>query len=348
MRELLRVDSLVKYFPIEKQVFIAAVNDVSFAIGRGETLGLVGESGSGKTTVGRCVLRLLEPTGGAIFFKDREITKLKDRELRELRPRMQIVFQEPFASLNPRRTVRQTVEEPLHLEGQLSADQITARVGESLQAVHLSNRHLSRYPAQLTASEQQRVGIARAIATHPDLVVLDEPTSTLDQSVRAEILDVLIELQQRFEMSYLLISHDLTAVERVSHRIAIMYLGKIVETGTTEQIFARQFHPYSRALLSAVLYPDPRRKLDPFMLEGEIPSPINPRDECSLLGRCPISQDSCALAFPPLEPVEPGRLAACYRWREFVTDMVEPSDDRADSSKEAVPVRDLCEERRTM
>jgi oligopeptide/dipeptide ABC transporter ATP-binding protein len=329
MDELLRVESLVKHFPLEKGQFIAAVNDVAFSIGRGETLGLVGESGSGKTTVGRCVLRLIEPTGGRIEFDGKDITTLDVQRLRRLRHRMQLVFQEPFASLNPRRTVRQTVEEPLVLEGHLGASERGARIREIADLVHLSERQLGRYPSQLTASEQQRVGIARAIVTHPDLIVLDEPTSTLDQSVRAEILDVLIDLQEEFGTSYLFISHDLTAVERVSHRIAIMYLGRIVEVGTADQIFGRQYHPYSRALLSAVLYPDPRRKLEPFLLEGEIPSAINPEDECPLYGRCPIGLPSCTAAFPPYEEVEPGHRTACYRWQDFVAGTAEPIAGRA-------------------
>jgi oligopeptide/dipeptide ABC transporter ATP-binding protein len=326
---LVRVESLVKHFPLEKGQFIAAVNDVSFTIGRGETLGLVGESGSGKTTVGRCILRLIEPTAGRIEFDGQDITLLKQDKLRQLRARMQLVFQEPFASLNPRQTVRKTVEEPLVLEGRLDAAQRGRRIREIIDLVHVTERHLGRYPFQLTASEQQRVGIARAIVTHPNLIVLDEPTSTLDQAVRAEILDVLIELQDQFGTSYLFISHDLTAVERVSHRIAIMYLGRLVETGTADQIFAQQYHPYSKALLSAVLYPDPQRKLEPFMLEGEIPSAINPEDECPLYGRCPIGLESCTRAFPPYEEVEPGHQTACYRWREFVSGAAEPTGDGA-------------------
>ena len=336
MSELLRVESLVKNFPLDKHQYIAAVNDVSFTIGRGETLGLVGESGSGKTTVGRCVLRLIEPTAGRIEFDGKDITRLPDGQLRALRGRMQLVFQEPWAALNPRRSVRQAIEEPLVLERRLDADQRTARVDEILRAVNLSPKHLSRYPKQLTASEQQRVGVARAIVTQPDLIVLDEPTSALDQSVRAEILDVLIELQNQFGTSYLFISHDLTAVERVSHRIAIMYLGRIVETGTTEEIFATQYHPYSKALLSAVLYPDPHRRLAQFLIEGEIPSAINPADECSLHARCPIGQPSCLDASPPLEEVTPGHHAACYRWRELVGGLASAPGGKPGTDEEVV------------
>jgi oligopeptide/dipeptide ABC transporter ATP-binding protein len=317
MTDLLRVESLVKHFRLDKDTYIGAVNDVSFTIGRGETLGLVGESGSGKTTVGRCVLRLLEPTSGSVLFDGEDITRVPEAQLRRLRARMQLVFQEPFASLNPRRTVRQTVEEPLILH-KVEGEERRNRVRDLLKAVGLSERYLDRYPGQLTGSEQQRVGIARALVTHPDLVVLDEPTSTLDQSVRGEILEVLADLQRRFETSYLLISHDLTAIEQISHRIAIMYLGRMVEFGSAEQIFRQQHHPYSKALLSAVLYPDPHRRLEPFLLEGEIPSAVNPQDRCPLYGRCPIGVESCTRAFPAFEEVEPGHIAACYRTHEFV------------------------------
>ena len=330
--ELLRVEGLVKHFPLDRGSSIVAVNGVSFTVGRGETLGLVGESGSGKTTVGRCILRLIEPTAGTIRFDGVDISTIPQSRLRTLRSRMQIVFQEPFASLDPRWSVGRTVEEPLMLQGHLNGAQRTERVKEVLDAVRLEGRYLSRRPADLTTSEQQRVSIARAIATHPALVVLDEPTSALDVSVRAEILDLLVELQNEFGMAYILISHDLTAVERVSHRIAIMYLGRIVEVGATAQILAKQFHPYSRALLSAVLYPDPHRKLDPFVLKGEIPSAINPPDECSLVGRCPIAQEHCKSAFPPLREVEQGHFAACYRSIEFATGTLLGSADDASAA----------------
>ena len=319
MSELLRVEGLKKYFPLQqKGLYVAAINDVSFTVGRGETLGLVGESGSGKTTVGRCVLRLLEPTAGHVVFDGVDLVELPPKQLRPLRHRMQLVFQEPYASLNPRLSVRQTVEEPLILEGALSSEKRLARVKEMLAAVRLGERYLGRYPTEMTASEQQRLGIARAIVTQPDLVVLDEPTSTLDPSVRGDILDVLVGLQKQFGTSYIFISHDLTAVERVSHRIAVMYLGRLVEVAPTRQLSETQHHPYSRALLTAVLYPDPTRRLEPFVLKGEIPSAVNPPDECPLVGRCPIEKPFCTAAFPPLEEVAPGHRAACYRSAEFV------------------------------
>jgi oligopeptide/dipeptide ABC transporter ATP-binding protein len=317
MKPLLEIESLKKHFPLGKDQFVAAVNGVSFTMARGETLGLVGESGSGKTTVGRCALRLLDPTAGKVEFDGTDLTTLSEKQLRRKRSRMQLVFQEPFASLNPRRTVVKTVEEPLKREGKLDRAQRAERVRETLAAVNLGADHLGRYPAELTTGEQQRVGIARAIVTRPDLVVLDEPTSNLDPSVRAEILDVLIRLQEEFGMSYLFISHDLTAVERISHRIAVMYLGRIVEIAPVDQLMEHQYHPYTRALLSAVLFPDPHRRLEPFALEGEIPSAINPRDECSLIGRCPFAKETCRTAFPPLEEVAPRHFVACYRWADI-------------------------------
>lgn len=318
MTDLLRVEHLTKLFPLEKGKAIYAVNDVSFSIGRGETLGLVGESGSGKTTVGRCVLRLIPPTSGSVAFDGEEITNLDDEHLRRMRHRMSLVFQDPFTSLNPMRTVHQTVEEPLLIQGELGRDARETRVREMLDAVRLGQRYRRRYPGELTASEQQRLAIARALVTHPSLVVVDEATSTLDATARAAILDVLIGVQRDLGVSYLFISHDLTAVERISHRIAIMYLGRIVEVASMEAIFRKQLHPYSRALLSAVLFPDPDRRLEPFHLAGEIPSAINPPAECPLVGRCPFVIPDCRNVVPPLVELENGHQTACIRSREFL------------------------------
>jgi oligopeptide transport system ATP-binding protein len=322
MSELLRVEHLNKLFPIDSHSAIHAVNDVSFTIGRGETLGLVGESGSGKTTVGRCVLCLIRPTSGRVTFDGEEITALGPEALRSMRHRMSLVFQDPYTSLNPMRTVRQTVEEPLIIEGQLDRQAREARMQTSFEAVRLSARHLGRYPGELTASEQQRLAIARALVTHPALVIVDEATSTLDARSRATILDVLIDLQRELGVSYLFISHDLTAVERISHRIAIMYLGRIVELASRDEIFEHQLHPYSRALLSAVLFPDPRRRLEPFYLAGEIPSAINPRPQCPLVGRCPFVLPACRAASPPLVELVDGRWTACMRSGEWLSDGV--------------------------
>ena len=314
MTAMLEVQNLTKVFHIGKDADLIAVNNVSFSLNRGETLGLVGESGSGKTTVGRCVLRLIEPTEGRVILDGDDITDLKPDALRDLRERMQLVFQDPFGSLNPRLTVSQAVAEPLQLHG-MGRDERRARTKEILDHVGLGERFHKHYPADLTASEQQRVGIARALVTRPEFVVLDEPTSMLDPSARAEILDLLQTIQRETGTAYIFISHDLTSVAKISHRIAIMYLGHIVEHAPTDVIMDDQRHPYSRALLSAVLFPDPKRTPDPYVIEGEIPTAINPKPECPLYGRCPIREDACRSEVPPMVEVEPSHLTACRRWQ---------------------------------
>jgi oligopeptide/dipeptide ABC transporter ATP-binding protein len=318
MSELLRVTNLVKRFPVGKDSFVGAINGVSFELGVGETLGLVGESGSGKTTTGRCILRLVEPTAGTIQFDGADLSAMDHDRLREMRPQMQLVFQEPQASLNPRRTVGATLAEPLVLDGQLSKTERAARVIETLSLVGLGSHHLHLLPAQLTSSEAQRVGVGRALVTRPKLVVLDEPTSALDTTVRSALLDVLQTIQNELGTSFLFISHDLTAVRRISHRVAIMYLGRIVEIAPTEELFAQQAHPYSRALLSAVLPVNPRAPLDPFVVEGEIPSAVNPRDECPFYSRCPLGTSDCLRSFPGFREVAPGHLAACVHSDELM------------------------------
>ncbi len=313
---LVVVEGLVKRFYLKGQNYVDAINGISFEIGRGETLGLVGESGSGKTTVGRCLLRLVEPTSGRIRFEGSDITQLTRQELRTLRSRLQMVFQDPFASLNPRRTVRQTVEEPLALQRGTPARARLGMITEILKRVGLGPQYLDRFPIELTASEQQRVGIARALITSPKLVVLDEPTSTLDPTVREEILGLLRSLQSSMSVAYLFISHDIMAVERMSHRVAVMYLGHIVEQAPTAAIMADPRHPYTRALMSAVLSPDPTRRLPRNLVVGEIPSAINPRRECPFYSRCPIRLDRCLDDVPPMAVVGPEHAAACLRWRE--------------------------------
>jgi oligopeptide/dipeptide ABC transporter ATP-binding protein len=313
---LLDVRDLMKHFPLPHGRSLRAVNGISFNIERGEALALVGESGSGKTTVARCVLRLIEPTRGTIRFLGHDITAMSQERFRGLRPRIQLVFQEPYDSLNPRMRVGRIIEEPLMLAGRLLPRQRQTRVRELLAMVGLDESFFSPYPHQLSGGEQQRIGIARAIATDPDLVVLDEPTSALDVSVRAEILDLLTDLQERLGFAYLFISHDLTAVRRVCQRVAVMYLGKIVETGRAEEIFSRPLHPYSRALLSSVLYPDPTQERARFPLQGEIPSPINLPPGCHLHPRCPWAQRECDREYPGLEEILPGRHVACFRARE--------------------------------
>jgi oligopeptide/dipeptide ABC transporter ATP-binding protein len=313
---LVTVEGLVKRFYLKGQNYVGAINGISFEIGRGETLGLVGESGSGKTTVGRCLLRLVEPTSGHIRFEGSDITRLTKRELKPLRSRMQMVFQDPFASLNPRRTVRQTVEEPLALQRDAPARAWLGRATEILERVGLGPQYLDRFPIELTASEQQRVGIARALITSPKLVVLDEPTSTLDPTAREEILGLLRSLQSSMSVAYLFISHDITAVERLSHRVAVMYLGYIVEHAPTATIMSDPRHPYTRALMSAILSPDPTRRLPRNLVVGEIPSAINPRRECPFYSRCPIRLDPCLNDVPAMAAVGSEHGAACLRWRD--------------------------------
>ena len=314
---LLEVSNLVKHFPMGRRQTVKAINDVSFHIDRGETLALVGESGSGKTTVGRCILRLIEPTEGRIRFAGAQVDTMSANQLRALRPRVQMVFQEPYDSLNPRMRIRKIVEEPILLGGDMTPAQRHDRVAEVLEMVRLGADSMDKYPHQFSAGEQQRIGIARAISTEPELVVLDEPTSALDVSVRAEILDLLTDLQEDLALSYLLISHDLTAVRRVCHRVAIMYLGKIVERGNADELFEQPLHPYSRALLSSVLYPDPSEQLSRFLLSGEIPSPIDLPPGCHLHGRCPWAVDTCNDAYPDAEELLPGRHVACFWAREM-------------------------------
>jgi len=317
---LLEVDNLSKTFYLGDGRQIAAVQNVKFEIGRGETLGLVGESGSGKTTVGRCLLRLTEPDVGSIVFDGEDATMWNDKQLRLARRRMQMVFQNPAESLNPMLRIGATFRESLLVLGNIGRADRTDRMEAALASVGLDAWLLDRVPGELTASEQQRVGIARALLTSPDLVVLDEPTSSLDPSARAAFLELVVEVQQQHGISYLCISHDLHAVSAISHRIAIMYLGRIVETGPTSQIVAQQVHPYSRALMSAVLHPDPFEPLGGFTLKGEIPTLTERRNECPLVGRCPVAVERCGLGEPVLQHVTADREAACFRAEEIIVD----------------------------
>ncbi len=313
---ILQVKNLVKQFAIpgSKDV-VNAVNNVTFNVNKGEVLGLVGESGSGKTTIGRCIARLEDVTSGEIVFLGKKINHLKSRELGEVRSKLQMVFQDPHDSLNPRMTIGRTLDEPLYLQGKLSKSERTVRVLELLEMVRLNSDYRDKYPHQLTGGQVQRVGIARALATNPELIVLDEPTSVLDIAVRGEILDLLKKIQEETGVSYIFISHDLTAVKYVSHRIAIMYLGEIVELTDAETIFREQLHPYSKALLSAVLFPDPNYENPSFHLEGEIPSPINLPKGCFLYSRCPIATEQCKYKGPKLEEVRPNHFVACFNWK---------------------------------
>jgi oligopeptide/dipeptide ABC transporter ATP-binding protein len=308
---LLRVENLTKFYR-EGAYTIHAVNGVSFEVYPGEAVGLVGESGCGKSTTARCILRLEEPTSGRILFDRTDLTTLPAGELRALRQSLQIVFQDPHESLNPRFTVRRTLREPLALHG-LFRDE--AQLNEAIERVNLEREHQGRYPHQLSGGQKQRVGVARAIMTHPQFVVLDEPTSSLDMSVRIHVLALLHRLQREMNMAYLFISHDLSTVRHLCDRVLVMYLGRIVEMGPTEEVFAQPQHVYTRALLSAIPIPDPTVKRERLLLEGETPSPRELKPGCSLQDRCPFVADEC-LKPVPFYPVGNGHEAACRLAKE--------------------------------
>ena len=311
----LEIKNLSKHFNTrtKKQVLIA-VNDVSLSFPKGKTLGLIGESGSGKSTIGRCILRLTEPTSGEILCDGQNLANLSEKQFRkQWRPRMQMVFQDPFDSLNPRMTIRSLLLEPIRLAGQLSGRNPDEIVADLLKKVKLDPEMASAYRHQLTPGQQQRVGIARAIATSPAFLVLDEPISLLDISVRAEILKILYEIQESEGLTYLFISHDLSTVQDFCHNVAVMYLGRIVETGTVEQVFNNPLHPYSQALLQSVLYPDPSKRHQPSQLSGEIPSPINTPPGCPLHTRCPRATEACGKTTQQLVDIGDGHLVACMR-----------------------------------
>jgi oligopeptide/dipeptide ABC transporter ATP-binding protein len=311
---LLQVESLAKQYSVPRsRLVLRAVNGVSFAIEEGETLALVGESGSGKTTVGRCILRLVEPDAGDIRFSGQDITRMRGRQLRRLRAKMQIVFQEPYDSVNPRMKIDRIIAEPLRNLADMSPREHRARVREVAALVSLDRESLQRYPHELSAGALQRACIARALATDPAFIVLDEPTSLLDLGSRSSIIRLLSTLQDRIGVAYLFISHDLATVRHVSHRVAVMYLGKVVETGATEQIFAKAQHPYTRSLLASILEPTPGAPPPAIRLRGEISSPIDLPTGCSLHPRCPLAIGSCSVVTPELEDIEEEHLVSCIR-----------------------------------
>jgi oligopeptide transport system ATP-binding protein len=315
---LLRVRHLKKYFPIRGGLFsrevarVHAVDDVSFDILRGETLGLVGESGCGKSTTGRAILRLIEPTAGEVWFEDRNVTALDKRALRALRKEMQIIFQDPYASLNPRMTVGAIIGEALIIHKLApTRRQREERVVQLLETVGLAADHLRRYPHEFSGGQRQRIGIARALAVNPKLIVADEPVSALDVSIQAQIINLLEELQTKFGLTYLFIAHDLSVVEHISTRVAVMYLGKIVEIAPAKELYTHPRHPYTEALLSAVPIPDPTVRRKRILLEGDVPSPIHPPAGCRFHTRCPIRVPSCARNEQVLQEVSPGHWVAC-------------------------------------
>lgn len=311
--DLLKVENLVKTFPAPRsRGRVWAVNGVSFSLGEGQTLGLVGESGSGKTTVGRCILGLIRPTSGEVSFEGRPLSDFRG-EQRGLRAKVQIVFQEPYDALDPRLPVGEAVKEPLRLLRHLSEVERVSRVVEVATSLGIRTRDLVRYPHELSAGLLQRIGIARAMVTEPRLVVLDEPTSLLDASARSDIIELLMELQRSTGVAYVFISHDLTTVQHMSDTVAVMYLGQIVEHGSAEQVFSDPKHPYSRSLLSAVLPPDPKSERSPYVLKGEIPSPINLPTGCFLASRCPIAIEECTSLTPALVDTGGGHRVSCIR-----------------------------------
>jgi len=319
---LLRVRGLKKYFPITSGIIfqretgaVKAVDDINFEVYAGETLGIVGESGCGKSTMGRTVLQLYRPTAGTVTFEGTELSTLKGEELRKMRRRMQMIFQDPYASLNPRMTVGRIIAEPLKVHNVGSAKEQQERVQYLLERVNLNPYFVNRYPHEFSGGQRQRIGIARALALNPSFIVCDEPISALDVSIQAQVVNLLQDLQGEFGLTYLFIAHDLSMVRHICDRVAVMYLGKIVEVAPSDELYSNPLHPYTQALLSAVPVPDPmvERKRQRIILKGDVPSPANPPVGCNFNTRCPVAIDVCFQIEPALEEVRPGHFVACHR-----------------------------------
>jgi len=318
-RVLIEVEDLVKYFPVRGGVlqrttgWIQAVDGVSFAIREGETLGLVGESGCGKTTVGRTMLRLIEPSGGAVRFGGVDVLKLRGAELKAMRRNMQIIFQDPYSALDPRMPIGQSVGEGLRIHKIGTTEERRAVVMETLRKVGLEPYHARRYPHEFSGGQRQRIGIARALALRPKFIVADEPVSALDVSIQSQVLNILKDLQDEFHLTYLFIAHNMSVVEHISDRVAVMYLGRVVELAGREDLFRNPLHPYTQALMSAIPIPNPRLRRKRILLSGDVPSPLNPPRGCRFHPRCPVALEHCAEQEPPLVEVSPEHWVACWR-----------------------------------
>ena len=317
-RELIRVENLVKYFPVRTGLlqrtvnFVRAVDNVSFTIQEGETLGLVGETGCGKTTVGRAILRLIEPTSGSVTFEGREILHLSGREMKDVRREMQIIFQDPYASLDPRVPIGESVMEGLNIHGIGTAEQRFEIMIDVLRRVGLEAYHARRYPHEFSGGQRQRIGIARALALMPKFIICDEPVSALDVSIQSQILNILKDAQSEFNLTYLFIAHNLSVVEHISNRVAVMYLGRIVELTTRDELYSNPIHPYTKALMSAIPIPNPHLKRERPILKGDIPSPLNPPEGCQFHTRCPVAMDICSQNEPEFREVRIDHWVACW------------------------------------
>ncbi len=323
---LVQVRNLKMYFPVKRGLIfdrvvghVHAVDDITFSVRQGETLGLVGESGCGKSTTGRAVLQIYEPTSGEVHYKGRDITKLKGNDLRHLRRDMQMIFQDPFASLDPRMTVGGIVSEPLEIHNIGKGKEREEKVREMLRIVGLNPYFANRYPHEFSGGQRQRIGIARALALEPEFIVCDEPISALDVSIQAQIINLLEELQEQYNLTYLFIAHDLAVVRHISDRIAVMYVGKMVEIAGRNELYELPLHPYTKALLSAVPIPDPvvEKRRSRIILQGDVPSPVTPPSGCRFHPRCPFARADCSQAEPPLEQVRPDHWVACFYWKEI-------------------------------